>query len=61
MSIKNRGFASLDPARRAEIASLGGKAAHASGMAHVWTTETARAAGRKGAAANARKRAEKRK
>lgn len=31
-----------------EIASLGGKAAHKKGTAHQWTSEEARAAGRKG-------------
>lgn len=61
MSTKNRGFASMDLARRLEIASQGGKAAHEKGMAHVWNSETARAAGRKGAAARAAKRAAKRK
>src|SRR5690606_41331398 len=40
-----RGFASMDPARRREIASLGGRAAHASGNAHEFTSEEAQAAG----------------
>lgn len=43
-----RGFASMDPARRREIASQGGKAAHKKGTAHEFTTETARTAGQKG-------------
>jgi general stress protein YciG len=43
-----RGFASMDPARQREIASKGGKAAHAKGTAHEWSTEEARRAGRKG-------------
>jgi len=42
-----RGFASMDPARRREIASTGGKAAHAKGTAHEWTSEEAREAGRR--------------
>ena len=42
-----RGFAAMDPQRQREIASLGGRAAHQSGHAHVFTTEEARAAGRK--------------
>jgi general stress protein YciG len=43
--IKRRGFASMDPARRREIASQGGRAAHRNGTAHKWTTtEEARAA-----------------
>jgi general stress protein YciG len=33
---------------RVKIASKGGKAAHALGRAHVFTTEEAQAAGRKG-------------
>ena len=44
----NRGFASMDPARQREIASEGGRAAHASGNAHEFTSEEAREAGRKG-------------
>ena len=44
----SRGFASMDPARVREIASQGGKAAHAQGRAHQWNPETAREAGRKG-------------
>lgn len=44
----NRGFASMDPARQREIASEGGKAAHASGNAHEFSSEEAREAGRKG-------------
>jgi uncharacterized protein len=43
-----RGFASMDPARVKEIASQGGKAAHAQGRAHEWTQDAARQAGRKG-------------
>lgn len=48
MSIKNRGFASMSRMRQREIASLGGKAAHKQGVAHRWTPEEAREAGRKG-------------
>lgn len=44
----NRGFASMDLGRQREIASKGGKAAHAQGRAHEFTAEEARAAGRKG-------------
>lgn len=42
-----RGFAAMDPMRQREIASLGGRAAHQSGHAHEFTSEEARAAGRK--------------
>jgi len=46
--VKGRGFAGMDPAQQREIASEGGRAAHASGNAHEFTSEEARAAGRKG-------------
>ncbi len=42
----NRGFASMDPERVREIASKGGRAAHASGNAHEFTSEEAREAGK---------------
>jgi general stress protein YciG len=54
----NRGFASMDRARQREIASLGGKAAHAKGTAHEFTPEEAREAGRKGGQASGGRRAE---
>ena len=41
-----RGCASMDPQRQREIASQGGRAAHASGNAHEFTSEEAREAGR---------------
>lgn len=44
----SRGFASMTPERRREIASMGAKKAHANGNAHKWTPEEARAAGKKG-------------
>lgn len=43
-----RGFASMDPDKQREIASKGGHAAHERGTAHEFTSEEARAAGRKG-------------
>jgi len=43
-----RGFASLSPERRKEIASNGGKKAHALGFAHKFTSAEAKVAGRKG-------------
>jgi general stress protein YciG len=45
---ERRGFASMSPERQKEIASKGGRAAHAKGTAHEWTPEEARSAGRKG-------------
>jgi general stress protein YciG len=44
----HRGFASMDLTRQREIASKGGKAAHAQGRAHEFTADEARNAGRKG-------------
>jgi general stress protein YciG len=44
----NRGFASMDPQKQREIASEGGRAAHKQGVAHEWSSEEAREAGRKG-------------
>ena len=52
----NRGFASMDPQRQREIASAGGRAAHQMGVAHEFTSEEARAAGRKGGEAVSRDR-----
>ena len=43
-----RGFASMDGEKQRTIASKGGRAAHAKGTAHEWSSEEARAAGRKG-------------
>ena len=45
---ERRGFASMTPEKQREIASKGGRAAHAKGTAHEWTSEEARSAGRKG-------------
>ena len=51
MSIKDRGFASMDRNKQREIASQGGKAAHRKGTAHEWNSAEAQVAGRKGGAA----------
>ena len=51
---RGRGFASMDPQKQREIASKGGRAAHAQGTAHEWSTDEARSAGRNGGAANRR-------
>jgi general stress protein YciG len=55
---EDRGFASMDRQKQREIASKGGKAAHAKGTAHEWTSEEAREAGRKGGMASHRRRKE---
>ena len=52
-----RGFASMDPDRQKEIASKGGRAAHAKGTAHEWSRDEARTAGRKGGEVVSRDRA----
>lgn len=52
-----RGFASMDPGKQREIASKGGRAAHAKGTAHEFTSDEARVAGRKGGEAVSRDRA----
>ena len=44
----SRGFASMDERKQREIASKGGRAAHAAGRAHEFTTDEARKAGQKG-------------
>lgn len=41
-----RGFAAMDPARQRQIAAAGGRAAHAAGTAHEFTSQEGRAAGR---------------
>lgn len=56
---EDRGFALMSPARRREVASKGGKAAHQKGTAHEWTSEEAREAGRKGGMASHRRRKDK--
>lgn len=38
----------MTPERQREIASLGGRTAHEKGVAHKWTADEAREAGRKG-------------
>lgn len=51
-----RGFASMDTGKQREIASKGGRAAHAKGTAHEFDSNEARAAGRKGGMAVSRNR-----
>ncbi len=52
--IVKRGLAALSLEKRREIASKGGKQAHANGTAHEWTTEEAIKAGSKGGKARAK-------
>ena len=59
MGIEQRGFASMDRSKQREIASKGGKVAHLKGVAHEWTPEEAREAGRKGGRTARERRAER--
>jgi len=45
---KNKGFAAMTVEQKREIASAGGKAAHAKGSAYKFNTLTAKEAGKKG-------------
>lgn len=53
----NRGFAGMDPEKQRKIASKGGRAAHAQGKGHTFSSDEARAAGRVGGAKVAEDRA----
>lgn len=59
MGNSSRGFASMSADKQREIASKGGKAAHQKGTAHQFTSEEARAAGRKGGQASGVARSKK--
>lgn len=49
---QGRGFAGMDPEKQREIASEGGRASHASGHGHEFTSKEAQEAGRKGGEAS---------
>lgn len=51
-----RGFAAMSRERQQELCRKGGKAVHERGTAHTWTSEEARAAGRKGGLARSANR-----
>ena len=53
-----RGLAAMSPERRREIARMGGRTSQARGTAHQWTAEEASAAGKKGSARYALRKAE---
>ena len=55
-STRRRGFASMDEEKQRAIAAKGGRAAHASGNAHEFSSAEARVAGRKGGEAISRNR-----
>ncbi len=50
-----RGFAGMPPEKQRLIASMGGRRAHELGVAHTFTTDEARKAGRKGGKTSRRK------
>jgi len=50
-----RGFAAMSPEKQREIASKGGRAAHQQGVAHEWSRDEAKEAGRKGGQARGRR------
>jgi len=49
-----RGFAAMDAEKQREIARKGGRAAHEQGVAHEWSSNEAREAGKKGGQARGR-------
>ncbi len=51
-----RGFAAMSPDKQREIASQGGRAAHQQGVAHEWSADEARAAGKKGGQVSGKRR-----
>ena len=57
-SRRARGLAAMSPERRREIASMGGRTSQARGTAHQWTAAEASAAGKKGSARYALRKAE---
>jgi hypothetical protein len=50
-----RGFAAMDAEKQKEIARKGGRAAHEQGVAHEWSSNEAREAGKKGGQSRGRK------
>lgn len=46
----------MSPERQREIARQGGRAAHEQGVAHEWSADEARAAGKKGGQASGKRR-----
>ena len=49
-----RGFAAMDQEKQKEIARKGGRAAHEQGVAHEWSSQEAREAGKKGGQARSK-------
>jgi len=55
-----RGFASMSQERQRQIASQGGRAAHEQGVAHEWSRDEAREAGKKGGKISGERRKDQR-
>ena len=55
-----RGFAAMDAEKQREIARKGGRAAHEQGVAHEWSSQEAREAGKKGGQSRGRTLSEER-
>lgn len=53
-----RGFAGMDQEKQRQISAKGGRASHAKGTGHEFSSEEARAAGRKGGRASRGQRAQ---
>ena len=51
-----RGFAAMDAEKQREIARKGGRAAHEQGVAHEWSSQEAREAGKKGGQSRGRRK-----
>ena len=50
-----RGFAAMNMEKQREIARKGGRAAHEQGVAHEWSSQEAREAGKKGGQSRGRR------
>jgi general stress protein YciG len=50
-----RGFAAMNTEKQREIARKGGRAAHEQGVAHEWSSNEAREAGKKGGQSRGRR------
>lgn len=54
--ISNRGFASMSPERRKEVAAMGGRRTQKLKKGHLWTRDEARDAARKGGKVSKRRK-----
>jgi len=54
-----RGFAAMSQEKQREIARKGGRAAHEQGVAHQWTSQEAKEAGKKGGQARGKRSADR--